>query len=44
MSAPKWLIMKDIAKYIVGFQNMPRNKGGEGSLYVKLKNRYKYKY
>tara|TARA_B100000674_G_scaffold62433_1_gene43298 strand:+ start:78 stop:554 length:477 start_codon:yes stop_codon:yes gene_type:complete len=40
---PLWLKSEDLSKYVVGFVTMPHNKGGEGALFVQLKNRYKYK-
>ena len=43
LKTPFWLKDKELSKYVVGFQNMPPNKGGEGALFVKLKNRDKYK-
>ena len=32
-----------LSKYVVGFETMPHNKGGEGALFVQLKDNYKYK-
>ena len=43
LKTPLWLKSKDLSKYVVGFETMPHNKGGEGALFVQLKNRYKYK-
>ncbi len=43
LKTPLWLKSEDVSKYIVGFETMPHNKGGEGALFVQLKNRYKYK-
>ena len=43
LKTPIWLKSEDLSKYVVGFQTMPHNKGGEGALFVQLKNRYKYK-
>ena len=43
LKTPLWLKSEDLSKYVVGFETMPNNKGGEGALFVQLKNRYKYK-
>ena len=43
LKTPVWLKGKELSKFIVGFENMPFNKGGEGALFVKLKNKNKYK-
>ena len=43
LKTPLWLKSQDLSKFIVGFDIMPNNKGGEGALFVKLKNKYKYK-
>jgi DNA-nicking Smr family endonuclease len=43
LKTPLWLKNEDLSKYVVGFETMPHNKGGEGALFVQLKNRYKYK-
>ena len=43
LKTPLWLKSEDLSKYVVGFETMPHNKGGEGALFVQLKNRYKYK-
>ena len=43
LKTPLWLKSEDLSKYVVGFKTMPHNKGGEGALFVQLKNRYKYK-
>ena len=43
LKTPLWLQSEDLSKYVVGFETMPHNKGGEGALFVQLKNRYKYK-
>jgi len=43
LKTPFWLKSEDLSKYVVGFETMPHNKGGEGALFVQLKNRYKYK-
>ena len=37
-----WLKSSEISKFVIGFETMPQNRGGEGVLYVKLKNKYKY--
>ena len=43
LKTPLWLKNEDLSKFIVGFETMPHNKGGEGALFVKLKDRNKYK-
>ena len=43
LKTPLWLKSDGISKYVVGFEIMPHNKGGEGALFVKLKNKNKYK-
>ena len=43
LKTPLWLKSEVISKYVVGFETMPNNKGGEGALFVQLKNKYKYK-
>ena len=43
LKTPLWLKSDVLSKYIVGFETMPSNKGGEGALFVQLKNRNKYK-
>ncbi len=42
LKTPSWLKSQEISKFIVGFTHMPNNKGGEGALFVKLKNINKY--
>ena len=42
LSTPLWLKSKELSKFIVGFETMPNNKGGDGALFVKLKNKNKY--
>ena len=42
LKTPLWLKNKELSKFLVGFENMPNNKGGEGALFVKLKNKNKY--
>ena len=44
LKTPLWLTGKELSKFVVGFDTMPHNKGGEGALFVKLKNVNKYKY
>ena len=39
---PKWLNEKEVSKFVVAFSNMPKSLGGEGAIYVKLKNVDKY--
>lgn len=43
LKTPLWLKSIELSKYIVGFETMPHNKGGEGALFVKLKNINKYR-
>ena len=43
LKTPLWLKSEDLSKYVVGFETMPNNKGGEGALFVQLKNKNKYK-
>ena len=43
LKTPLWLKSEGLSKYVVGFETMPHNKGGEGALFVKLKNKNKYK-
>ena len=44
LKTPLWLKSEDLSKFVVGFESMPHNKGGEGALFVKLKNKNKYEY
>ena len=39
---PKWLNEEGVSKFVVAFSNMPKSLGGEGAIYVKLKNVDKY--
>jgi DNA-nicking Smr family endonuclease len=43
LKTPLWLKTPELSKFVVGFETMPHNKGGEGALFVKLKNIKKYK-
>ena len=43
LSTPLWLKSKELPKFVVGFEFMPQNKGGDGALFVKLRNKNKYK-
>ena len=43
LKTPIWLKSQNLSQFIVGFETMPHNKGGEGALFVKLKNKYKYR-
>ena len=43
LKTPLWLKSEGLSKYVVGFETMPHNKGGEGALFVQLRNKYKYK-
>ena len=43
LKTPLWLKSEGLSKYVVGFETMPHSKGGEGALFVKLKNKNKYK-
>ena len=42
LKTPLWLKNVELSKFIVGFETMPINKGGEGAIFVKLKNKKKY--
>ena len=42
LKTPSWLRNEELSKFVVGFEKMPDNKGGEGALFVKLKNKNKY--
>ena len=42
LKTPTWLKNEELSKFVVGFETMPNNKGGEGALFVKLKNKNKY--
>ncbi len=42
LSTPLWLKSEKLSKFVVGFETMPNNKGGDGALFVKLKNKNKY--
>ena len=42
LKTPLWLKSEELSKFIVGFETMPNSKGGEGALFVKLKNKKKY--
>ena len=39
---PIWLHNEEISKYIIGFTTMPKFAGGEGAIYIKVKNKSKY--
>ena len=41
-ATPKWLTEKDTGKFIIGFTTMPQSFGGEGAIYVKIRNIEKY--
>tara|TARA_Y100000589_G_C27029323_1_gene578312 strand:+ start:268 stop:744 length:477 start_codon:yes stop_codon:yes gene_type:complete len=43
IKTPIWLKGIELSKFVVGFEVMPHNKGGEGALFVRLKNKKKYK-
>ena len=43
LKTPLWLKNEELSKFVVGFENMPNNKGGDGALFIKLKNKNKYK-
>ena len=43
LKTPLWLKSEELSKFVVGFETMPDKKGGEGALFVKLKNINKYK-
>ena len=42
LKTPLWLRSEELSRYVVGFTNLPNNRGGEGALFVKLKNVNKY--
>ena len=42
LKTPLWLKSEELSKYVVGFETMPHNKGGDGALFVQLKNKNKY--
>ena len=42
LKTPLWLRNEELSKFVVGYETMPNNKGGEGALFVKLKNKNKY--
>jgi len=44
LKTPLWLKNKELSKFVVGFERMPHNKGGDGALFVQLKNKNKYQY
>ena len=39
---PQWLKSEELSKFVIGFETMPNNKGGDGALFVKLRNKKKY--
>ena len=41
-NTPSWLKEEIISRFIVGFETMPDKKGGQGALFIKLKNKNKY--
>ena len=43
INVPYWLSDQMISKFIVGFNPMPEKKGGQGALFIRLKNKNKYK-
>ncbi len=43
LKTPLWLKSEELSRFVVGFETMPQNKGGDGALFVKLKNINKYK-
>ena len=43
LKTPLWLKSEELSKFVVGFGTMPYKMGGEGALFVKLKNINKYK-
>ena len=44
LKTPLWLRNEELSKFVVGFETMPNNKGGQGALFVKLKNKNKYNF
>ena len=39
LKTPLWLKNKELSKFVVGYELMPHNKGGDGALFVQLKNK-----
>ncbi len=39
---PEWLNSLEISQLIIGFTLMPKTSGGEGAIFVKVKNKSKY--
>ena len=39
---PNWLAEEEISKYIIGFLNPPEFLGGDGAIYINIKNINKY--
>ena len=39
---PNWLAEEEISKYIIGFINPPEFLGGDGAIYINIKNINKY--
>ncbi len=39
---PTWLQNEDISKFIIGFTQMPKTSGGDGAIFIKIKNISKY--
>ena len=42
LTTPQWLKSEELSKFVIGFETMPNNKGGDGALFVKLRNKKKY--
>ena len=40
---PNWLAEEEISKYIIGYTNSPQSMGGDGAIYINIKNINKYK-
>ncbi len=40
---PIWLLEKEISRYIISFSDVPEFLGGEGAIYINVKNINKYK-
>ncbi len=43
LKTPMWLKNEKLSKFVVGYETMAQNKGGEGALFVILRDRNKYK-
>ena len=39
--APEWIHKAELSKFVIGFTHMPNFYGGEGVIYIKIKNKNK---